>query len=138
MSDCDPMDCSPPDSSVYGILQARILEWVAISFSRQPFQPRVQTRVSCIGRWIRYPLSYQGSLNWGGSVCVCVCALSRSVMSNFYDPIDCSLPGSSVPGILQARLLEWVAISSPGVPLIQLLIYIFQIKLFAYAGTSVI
>ena len=31
---CDPMDCSPPDSSVYGISQARILEWVAISFSR--------------------------------------------------------------------------------------------------------
>ena len=36
MSDtCDPMDCSPPGSSVHGILQARILEWVAISFSRE-------------------------------------------------------------------------------------------------------
>ena len=34
---CDPMDCSPPGSSVYGILQARILEWVAISFSRQKY-----------------------------------------------------------------------------------------------------
>ena len=32
----DPMDCSPPGSSVHGILQARILEWVAISFSRAP------------------------------------------------------------------------------------------------------
>ena len=31
---CDPVDCSPPGSSVHGILQARILEWVAISFSR--------------------------------------------------------------------------------------------------------
>ena len=31
---CDPLDCSPPGSSVHGILQARILEWVAISFSR--------------------------------------------------------------------------------------------------------
>ena len=31
---CDPMDCSPPGSSVHGILQARIVEWVAISFSR--------------------------------------------------------------------------------------------------------
>ena len=31
---CDPIDCSPPGSSVHGILQARILEWVAISFSR--------------------------------------------------------------------------------------------------------
>ena len=32
---CDPMDCSPPGSSVHGILQARILEWIAISFSRR-------------------------------------------------------------------------------------------------------
>ena len=31
---CDPMDCSPPDSSVHGIFQARILEWVAVSYSR--------------------------------------------------------------------------------------------------------
>ena len=37
---CDLMDCSPPDSSVRGILQARILEWVAISFSRGSSQPR--------------------------------------------------------------------------------------------------
>ena len=45
---CDPMDCSPPASSVHGILQARILEWVAISFSRGSSQPRDWTRVSCI------------------------------------------------------------------------------------------
>ena len=37
---CDLMDCSPPGSSVHGILQARILEWVAISFSRGLSQPR--------------------------------------------------------------------------------------------------
>ena len=36
---CNPMDCSPPGSSVYGILQAKILEWVAISFSRRSSQP---------------------------------------------------------------------------------------------------
>ena len=35
---CDPMDCSLPGSSVYGIFQARILEWVAISFSRRTYQ----------------------------------------------------------------------------------------------------
>ena len=40
---CDPMDCSPLGSSVYGILQARILEWVAISFSRGSSQPRDRT-----------------------------------------------------------------------------------------------
>ena len=37
---CDPMDCSPPASSVHGILQARILEWVAMPFSRRPSQFR--------------------------------------------------------------------------------------------------
>ena len=49
MSDsCDPMDFSPPGSSVHEISQARILEWVAISFSRGSSQPRDQTQVSCI------------------------------------------------------------------------------------------
>ena len=43
---CDPMDCSLPGSSVHGIFQARILEWVAISFSRGSSQPRDQTQVS--------------------------------------------------------------------------------------------
>ena len=37
---CDSMDCSPPDSSVHGILQARILKWVAIPFSQGSSQPR--------------------------------------------------------------------------------------------------
>ena len=45
---CDPMDCSPPGSSVHWILQARILEWVAISFSRGSSQLRDRTQVSCI------------------------------------------------------------------------------------------
>ena len=45
---CDPMDSSPPDSSVHGVFQARTLEWVAISFSREYSQPRDQTHISCI------------------------------------------------------------------------------------------
>ena len=45
---CNPMDCSPPGSSVHGILQARILEWGAIPFSRGSSQPGDQTQVSCI------------------------------------------------------------------------------------------
>ena len=45
---CDPMNSGPPDSSVHGILQARILEWVAIPLSRELPQPRDQTWVSCI------------------------------------------------------------------------------------------
>ena len=51
---CDPVDCSLPDSSVHGILQARILEWVAISSSKGSSQPRDRTHVSCIGRRILY------------------------------------------------------------------------------------
>ena len=52
----DPVDCSPPGSSVRGILQARILEWVAISFSRRSSWPRNQTQVShiagrCFNLW---------------------------------------------------------------------------------------
>ena len=52
-----PMDCSPPGSSVHGILQARILEWVAIPSSRGSSQPKDWTRISCgscIGRRILY------------------------------------------------------------------------------------
>ena len=45
---CDPMDCSPPGSSIHGTLQVRILEWVAIPFSRGSSWPRDQTLVSCI------------------------------------------------------------------------------------------
>ena len=48
----DYMDYSPPSSSVHGISQARILEWVAIYFSRVSSRPRDLTHVSCTGRWI--------------------------------------------------------------------------------------
>ena len=43
---CDPMDCSLPSSSIHGIFQATVLEWIAISFSRGSSQPRDQTQVS--------------------------------------------------------------------------------------------
>ena len=51
---CDSMDYSLPGSSVHGIFQARILEWVAISSSRGSFSPRDWTHISCIGRRILY------------------------------------------------------------------------------------
>ena len=48
------MNSSPPGSSVHGILQARILQWVALSFSRGSSRPRDRTCSSCIGTWILY------------------------------------------------------------------------------------
>ena len=51
---CDPMDCSLPGFSVQRIFQARILEWVAVSFSRVSTGPRDWTHISFIGRWVLY------------------------------------------------------------------------------------
>ena len=78
----DPLDCSLPGSSIHWIFQARVLEWGAIAFS----------------------------------VCVTLLLLLLLLLSRFSrvrlcDPIDGRPPGSPVPGILQARTLEWVAIS---------------------------
>ena len=51
---CDPMDCIPPGSSVHGIFQARLPEWVDIFSSRGPSQSRDQSYVFCIGRQVPY------------------------------------------------------------------------------------
>ena len=50
----------------------------------------------------------------GSTLVISACAKSRQSCPTLCDPLDRSLPGSSVHGILQARILEWVAISSPG------------------------
>ena len=61
---CDPMDCSPPGSSVHRILQARILEWVTMPSARGSFQPRGQThisQVSCISKQVLCHWHHLGS-----------------------------------------------------------------------------
>ena len=60
---CDPIDCSPLGSYVYGIFQAMILEWVAISFSRESSQHREHASlcISCIGRQVLYHWCHRGS-----------------------------------------------------------------------------
>ena len=64
---CDPVGCSPPGSSVHGILQARVLEWIVISFSRGSSQPRERTRVSCVAdRFL--PSEPQGNQEWEQAV----------------------------------------------------------------------
>ena len=63
---CDPLDCSPPGSSVRGIFQARILEWVAVSYSRRSSWPRDLThisRISCLEQ-ILYTVPPGKPLGW--------------------------------------------------------------------------
>ena len=60
---CDPTDCSLPGSSVHGILQARILEGVAISFSRGSSRPRDRTQV-CLVKAVVFPVVMYGCESW--------------------------------------------------------------------------
>ena len=153
---CDPIDCIacqvPPSM---GILQARMLDWVAMPSSRGPSQSRGWTQVSCIASgFFTIWASRKAQEYWSGSVQFRHSVLSDSVRPHrqqptrlscrwdspgkntgvgchFFlqcmkvkgksevaqscltlsDPMDCSLPGSSVPGSFQARVLEWGAIA---------------------------
>ena len=115
----DPMDCNPPGSSVHGIFQAGILKWVAISFSRGSSWAKDWTWVSCFaGRFFTVwatretPVTFPFTSNYSLPYSI-VCAQSLSHVQ-LCDPTDYSLPGSSVHGIFQAGILEWVAISYSG------------------------
>ena len=100
---CDPVDCSLPGSSVHGTLHVRILEWVVISFSRGYSRPRKWVRVSCIAG--------RSFTDWAMSTIVAAAAKSLQLCPTLCDPVNGSPPGSAIPGILQARTLERVAIS---------------------------
>ena len=60
---CDPLDCSPPGSSVHEVFQSRVLDWVAISSSKGSSQPRDQTKIFCTpliaGRFFTTELSWK-------------------------------------------------------------------------------
>ena len=105
----DPVDCTPQVSSVHGISQARILEWVAISFFRASSQPRDWTSIS-VWQVDSLPLSHRWS-PYTMYAAAATAAKSLQSCPTLCDPIDGSPPDCSVPGILQARTLEWVAIS---------------------------
>ena len=64
---CDPVDCSLPGSSVHGIFQAIVLEWIAISFSSGSSQPRDWTQVSCIVVR-RFTIWATREVDWGNSL----------------------------------------------------------------------
>ena len=97
----DPMDCSLPGSSIHGIFQARVLEWGAIAFS-DPYMTTGKT--IALTRWTFVGKVMSLLLNM-------LSAKSLQSCPTLCDPIDGSSLGSPVPGILQARTLEWVAIS---------------------------
>ena len=69
----DPMNCSPPDSSVHGILQARILEWVAISFSKSEsvsHSDLPRSKSHCCLLAMTYRASFLTSLNHYGNIAI--------------------------------------------------------------------
>ena len=69
----DPMDCSPPGSSVHGILQARILEWAAMPFSRGSYQPRDRTQVShIVGRYFTVWTTWEAKVKVA-QLCLTLC-----------------------------------------------------------------
>ena len=73
---CNSMDCNPPGFSIQGILQARILEWVAMPSSRGSFQPRDRTWVSClVSRFLTT-----------SATCCCCCCQVASVVSHSVRP----------------------------------------------------
>ena len=72
---CDPIDCSPPGSSVHGILQARILEWVAISYCRGSFLPSIEL-ISLLSPALARGFFTTSVILKAPYVCVCVCVYS--------------------------------------------------------------
>ena len=133
---CSTMDCSLPCSSVHGILQVRILEWVAMPSSRGSSQSRDGTQVSCIagvfftiwatreahsGIVLNYytRLFFMACFNYFVHACTCnlksilypgkkvkVKVKVAQSCPTLCNPTDCSPPGSPVPEILQVRILE--------------------------------
>ena len=122
------MDCSLPGFFVHGILQARILKWAATPFSKGSSGPRDRTEsvmsLALVGRFFTTSTTWEGpgglglglglrlgiGLGLGKAQVVQFSSVAQSCPT-LCDPIDGSPPGSAVPGILQARILEWVTIS---------------------------
>ena len=130
----DPMDCSPPGSFVHGVSQVRILDWVAISYSRGFFWPKDWTPTfmfpTLADRFFTHHLGSLWCLRWrlrkklivigtcdlwcmGDRHRASAAAAAKSLQScpTLCDSRDGSPPGSPIPGTLQARTLEWIAIS---------------------------
>ena len=126
---CDPIDGSPPGFPVPGILQARTLEWVAISFSnawkwkvkvKSLSHVRLFSTPWTAAYWAPLSTEFSRQEYWSGVPLLlliiatyAMLCYAKSLQSclTLCNPIDSSPPGSPVPGILQARTLKWVAVS---------------------------
>ena len=102
----DPMDHSPPDSSVHGILQARILEWVAMPPSRGCSQPRDRTLVSCIVGlfFIAEPPGKPHTREEGTIICWSLLLLKVFLQPGWY-PVTASDPSGGHLDLGDLRLL---------------------------------
>ena len=136
----DPMDCSLPGSSIHGIFQARVLEWGAIAFSdihtskckahsHENLLEGARSSTLCslsLSSVQQQHLPWRLTSNcplvelldtYNNSKCECLCCCCLLVLVThscltLCDPMDCSLPGSPVHGILQVRIMKWVAMPS--------------------------
>ena len=130
---CDPTDCSLPGSSIHGISQARILERVTMPSSRGSSWPRDRTHISYVshsGIWVLYH-------------CCLAAAAAKLLQScpTLCNTVDWSPPGSSVRGILQTRILEWIAMPSsrgPSQPRDQTLVFCIAGRSFTIWATTYI
>ena len=106
---CDPTDYSPPNSSVQGILQASILEWLPCPPPGDLPDPGMEskslTSPALAGR------IFTTKCHQGSPFCFLLCMRARSLQlcPTLCNLVDCSSPGSSVHGILQVSILEWIA-----------------------------
>ena len=105
---CHPIDCNPPGSSVQGIFQARILEYYYFLLQGIFLTQRLNP---CLLHW-QVDSSPLAPPRKPKRLPATTTTKSLQSCPALCDPIDGSPPGSSVHGILQARTLEWVAISS--------------------------
>ena len=107
---CNPMNCSSPGSSVHGFSRQEHWSGLPCPHPGESFRSRDRTHTSCTagGFFTTEPLGKPYYL-----LCYAMLCYAKSLQScpTPCDPIDGSPPGSPVPGILQARTLEWAAIS---------------------------
>ena len=103
------MDYSLPGSSVHGVSQVRMLEGLPCPSPGDLSNPGIET-ASLLSPALA-GVFFTTSATWEAPLSHAATAKSLQSCLTLYDPIDGSPPGSSVPGILQARILEWVAIS---------------------------